>query len=72
MSSRAMSLAQIQKAGMEALLERLGTVGTVRFLQQLETGSGDYTKERERWLDQPDVDTVADEIENWKKGPSAL
>lgn len=54
---------------MEALLERLGPVGMIRFIQQFETGRGDYTKEREQWLegpDQPDVDALADRIEQWR------
>ena len=69
-----MTLAQIQADGTEALLERLGAVGMIRFLQQFEAGSGDYTKERERWLegpDQPDVDALADQIGQWRATQTA-
>ena len=42
----------------EALAHELGPVGMVRFLQQFETGRGDYTVEREGWLNCSDVQTV--------------
>jgi len=34
----------------------------VRFLQQFETGSGDYTKDRHRWLADLDVEAIARKI----------
>lgn len=37
---------QIRAAGFEALKNALGVVGAVRFLQQYDTGHGDYTKEK--------------------------
>jgi hypothetical protein len=37
---------EIRKAGLQALREALGPVGMVRFIQQYENGSGDYTKEK--------------------------
>lgn len=38
----------VRRAGVAALARELGPVGMVRFLQQFETGSGDYTAERQR------------------------
>lgn len=38
--------AEVRIAGMLALKKALGPVGTVRFLQQFDQGSGDYTKEK--------------------------
>jgi hypothetical protein len=35
----------VRKAGMEALNKALGPVGTVYFMRQFVTGSGDYTAE---------------------------
>lgn len=35
--------AQIRSKGIRALVEALGPVGMARFLQQFDTGSGDYT-----------------------------
>ena len=40
-----MSLNQIRKTGIVALTQTLGPLNMVRFLQQFDTGSGDYTKE---------------------------
>ncbi len=34
----------------------------VRFLQQLEAGSGDYTKERSAWLDHETLESLVNEI----------
>ena len=55
-------LDEIRRIGLEALLERLGPVGMVRFLQQFETGYGDYTAERENWLTEMDLDTLVSQI----------
>ena len=41
-----MKQAEIRKTGYKALIDSLGVVGMLRFLQQLEIGSGDYTLER--------------------------
>ncbi len=62
MNAQSMSLEQIRIAGMEALARELGIVGMVRFLQQFETGHGDYSKDRYEWLDNQDMDTVVKRI----------
>jgi len=49
---RTATLDDIRRAGMDALVRELGPVGMIRFLQQFETGRGDYTAERQRWQDQ--------------------
>jgi len=41
-----MNQAEIRKNGYKALIESLGVVGMLRFLQQLEISSGNYTLER--------------------------
>jgi hypothetical protein len=41
---------QVRKVGIESLAQALGPVGMARFLQQFDMGSGDYTKERHKWL----------------------
>ncbi len=41
---------------MEALRERLSRSGMVRFLQQFETGQGDYAQERRKWVDRLSLD----------------
>jgi len=45
------TLDQIRREGLDALRERLGQAGMVRFLQQSETGAGDYASDRHEWVD---------------------
>ena len=47
------SLLEIRMIGMQALRDALGPVGMVLFIQQYETGYGDYTKEKQN---EPDAD----------------
>ena len=49
--------AEVQIAGMLALKKALGPVGTVRFLQQLDQGKGDHTKEKYT-KPEPSIDEV--------------
>lgn len=42
---------EIRHQGLEALRRELGVTGMIRFLQQFEHGSGDYTSERHAWVD---------------------
>jgi hypothetical protein len=51
-----MTAEQIRTRGLKALRQALGRAGTLRFLDQFATGSGDYARERHKW-----VDTVRDE-----------
>ncbi len=53
----AMTLEEIRQAGLEALRKRLGRAGTIRFLQQFQTGGGDYAAGRHAWVDRT---TLAD------------
>jgi hypothetical protein len=63
MSNKIMTLEQIRWSGIELLGKHLGVVGMIRFLQQSETGLGDYTKERHQWLGDPDLETLAKKIQ---------
>jgi len=51
-------LDQIRREGLEALRERLGKAGMIRFMQQFETGKGDYAKERHEWVDATSLDEI--------------
>ncbi len=62
MSTLTMSPAGIRKAGLEAVAKKLGPLGMVRFLQQFETGRGDYTKERDQWLSDMNIQEIISEI----------
>ena len=52
------TLDEIRREGLEALLERLGRVGMVRFMQQFETGNGNYASERHEWVDRTTLDDL--------------
>ncbi len=62
MSVQPQSLEGIRRAGLDALSRALGPVGMVRFLQQYETGRGDYSLERHQWLAEPSVKELAEQI----------
>jgi hypothetical protein len=57
----------LRKLGLEALSKSLGPLGMVRFLQQYETGAGDYTKERDLWLKDIDIESIAVELKDRRK-----
>ncbi|MBK7385521.1 MAG: hypothetical protein IPI63_01845 [Methanothrix sp.] len=60
------SINEIRKLGIDALSEALGPVDMARFLQSFDLGSGDYTKERARWLDQS-LEEIVGEIKRRRK-----
>ncbi len=49
----------IREKDINALMRELGVVGMVRFLQQVDSGKGDYTKERAALL----ADITMDDVE---------
>jgi hypothetical protein len=61
MSARELTLEEIRHRGLDALARELGPVGMIRFLQQFETGTGDYTRDRHQWLPD-DLQVIVDEI----------
>jgi len=70
MDSSVMTLEEIRVAGLRALARDLGAVGLVRFLQQFEMGSGDYTTERGQWLDGYTVQDVVRQIKERRQADS--
>ena len=58
---------EIRLAGLNALTQNLGVVGMIRFLQDTDKGHGDYTKDRHKWLGNPDFDEIADDIKKMRK-----
>ena len=67
MTEQEKTLEEIRERGIRALITHLGAVGMVRFLQQFETGRGDYTAEREQLPGDPDICTLAAEIQNYHR-----
>ena len=53
---------QIRQLGIQALTQALGPVGMVRFLQQFDNGSGDYTRDRNELLGEPTVEDIFAQI----------
>ena len=53
-----LTLDQIRREGLDALRERLGRAGMIRFLQQFEHGSGDYAQERHEWVDRTTLEDI--------------
>jgi hypothetical protein len=53
-----LTLEQIRQEGLDALRERLGRAGMIRFLQQFESGRGDYSKSRRDWVDRTTLEEI--------------
>lgn len=51
-----MTPTELRRKGFLALVDALGYVNAIRFLQQYDPGQGDYTKERQQWLEQLNLD----------------
>lgn len=62
-----MTLHDIRKAGIEALTERLGPIGMVRFLQQYEHGEGNYTVERQLLLSKLSFDDILRDVKKLER-----
>jgi carbamate kinase len=63
-----MKIKEIRQQGHQALIEALGIANSLRFLQQVGAGYGDYTQERHQWLEQLNLEDFADYVE--QKGRS--
>ncbi|MBJ6608993.1 MAG: hypothetical protein JG718_01405 [Candidatus Thiothrix moscowensis] len=70
MNAQVMTPNEIRRAGIQVLVQGLGTVGMVRFLQQSEMGWGDYTKERHQWLGNPTLEEIRADILRLKQDPA--
>lgn len=66
MSKRELTPHEIKMRGLEAVARELGPYGFVRFLEQYEMGSGDYTADRDAVIGDPDVDEIVREIETMR------
>ena len=68
MSYRLRTPSELRRAGLKALVDALGPVDAVRFMQQFESGDGDYTAERHKILGNPSLDDVLHELADRAKG----
>ena len=62
MSPLTMTPSDVRKAGLEAVAKKLGPLGKVRFLRQFETGHGNYTKDRQQWLKNLEIQEIVSSI----------
>ena len=62
MRTETLSLQEIRTIGFEALLRELGPAGAIRFIQQYETGRGDYTRDRRKILPKKSVREIGEGI----------
>ena len=69
MNANDMTDAEIYERGIEILLDRLGPAGLVQFLRQCKPCTGDYTAERQKWIndDTTDVKTIVKRIQEKQK-----
>lgn len=49
---------EIIRQGYQALVNSLGVVDAIRFIQHFTPGQGDYTKDRHEWLDQTPLEDI--------------
>lgn len=64
MNVQAMTQQEIRLTGIEILSRHMGLTGMIRFLQQTETGYGDYTKERDKLLGDPSLEELVSDIQS--------
>ena len=62
-----MKITEIRQQGYKALIDALGVADTLRFLQHLDVGYGDYTKERHQWLDELTIDDFRNYVKQKKR-----
>ncbi len=55
-------LSELNRQATELLVREMGIADALRFLSQFGSGSGDYTKERDQWLDGLTLQQIASDI----------
>ncbi|MEM8557656.1 MAG: hypothetical protein AAGG50_07520 [Bacteroidota bacterium] len=63
--------AEVNAAGIDALIRALGVADTARFLQQYGPGLGDYTAERDALIDDLSMEEVLRLAEEHDRGEEA-
>jgi hypothetical protein len=56
------TLDEVRREGLDALRQRLGRADMIRFLQQFESGQGDYARQRHQWVDQVTLQDIENEL----------
>jgi len=63
------TLHQIQQEGLDVLVEKLGPDDAIRFLHIYEPGSGDWTKDRKKYLEKDPNKIIQQIMERRKNVP---
>jgi hypothetical protein len=53
---------KVNQTASHILFKEMGVIDTFRFFSQFDTGSGDYTQEREQWLGDLTLEQIISEI----------
>ena len=69
MSAVIRPIADVDRRAREVLTRDLGIVDTLRFLSQFQAGSGDYTAERGKWLDELSLEEIVSGIKDRRRKP---
>ena len=68
MNVQDMTDAEVYELGLEILLDKLGPAGLIQFFRQCKPCTGDYTTERQKWIDDTtDVKTIVKRIQEKRK-----
>lgn len=62
MTTENLTLYEIRTIGFDALMRELGPAGAIRFIQQYESGYGDYTRDRKKLLPKKSVREIGQQI----------
>jgi hypothetical protein len=71
-TTSAMTMEEVRRAGLQALVRELGPDGAVRFLRLFDAGSGDYTRDRDELLPRLSVEDIVQRIADERDGQHAL
>lgn len=64
--TRLLSLPELRRRGFAALVRELGAANALRFLHLYGAGQGDYTRDRDRWLQGLTIEQIEEEIRRMK------
>jgi hypothetical protein len=64
MNTEIPTIVEVNRQAENILMRHLGVANTLRFFNQFDHGSGDYTAERHEWLDKLSLDDIIRDIEN--------
>ncbi|MEI6841988.1 MAG: hypothetical protein WCK53_12025 [Methanomicrobiales archaeon] len=63
------TLHQVQQEGFDVLVDKLGPTDAIRFLQIYDMGSGDWTKDRKKYLETDPDEIIKNIMERRKQTP---